>query len=311
MADLVEGKQDNPYNTTEKRMDSVTWPLYLEKSQYMKERIFEVKGDKINESKSKPSFSGGFDLLRNMFTAKKNGEASASGSSDLFARNGTNISMGDRQRWNTLQTLHEQKRYHRIPEYVQAFHSTVVNRFKTDNGREIELRFSANQRSRAQEELSEKEIRRQERQHWKNQGMNGRILDTIRLVGKPDTRYNCHGFTFIGGAGWISKPEDVQHILNDNAYHVTESPQIGDIIIYRNTADNSITHSGIVTGIDHSPGQQPRVTEVMSKWNDRGLYYHAPDHIPSSYGTGQIYHSDRVGSSLLTLEREESDREES
>lgn len=117
------------------------------------------------------------------------------------------------------------------------------------------------------------------------------LLTHVTKLGPPSNRYDCHGYTFLAGAAWIND-DQVDTILADNGYAVTTAPAVGDIVVYR--LSGSVTHSGIITAVSGGV-----VTQVHSKWGRLGLYSHAPNDVPPTYGTWQAYHSSRPGSSLL------------
>ncbi len=100
----------------------------------------------------------------------------------------------------------------------------------------------------------------------------------------PTSRYNCWGFTFNPRQCWISSGSDVQTILNDNGTQVfSPNLRIGDVICYR--LGGVITHTGRIVAL--SPTGEPAL--VQSKWGSTGEYLHAPDVVPSSYGTDRTY----------------------
>jgi hypothetical protein len=111
----------------------------------------------------------------------------------------------------------------------------------------------------------------------------------LKILGNPNSDYNCHGFTFLGGADWITNNSDVEKIIKDNGYSVTSKPSVGDVVIYRNNK-GEIQHSGIVAAV--SGGQ---VTRVISKWSAYGLYEHNLLDVPKDYGQNTtVYKSNRT-----------------
>jgi hypothetical protein len=112
--------------------------------------------------------------------------------------------------------------------------------------------------------------------------------DLLRLA-PPSENCNCHGWTFLGGHGWLRGGE-VERLLPDNGYHLVDQPQPRDLVLYRD-AGGQIQHSGQVFGLAED-GQ----VLVESKWGDRGLYVHLaalPD-----YGRHEFYRSAREGHRL-------------
>jgi hypothetical protein len=116
-------------------------------------------------------------------------------------------------------------------------------------------------------------------------------------TGPPDPTYNCHGWVFAGGLGWVY-PESVDQILRENGYHVVVQPRVGDVICYRDESDLPM-HTGIVhaTSID---GQ----ILIESKWGLMGRYIHGPADQPcgSNY---RYYRSARNGHLLRDTDREQ------
>ncbi|MBU0700928.1 PAAR domain-containing protein [bacterium] len=127
-------------------------------------------------------------------------------------------------------------------------------------------------------------------QHW---GLDGKV----QQVAPASDEYDCHGFTFTDGEGWINNNQ-VQNILDDNGYEQVGHGQVqpvqsGDSVVYRD-ANGEITHTGIVRGVDGS-GNPNR---IESKWGSMPQYEHAPQDVPPGYyddpSTGiEYYHTDR------------------
>jgi hypothetical protein len=120
------------------------------------------------------------------------------------------------------------------------------------------------------------------------------LLSKVTKLGKPTNKYNCHGYTFLGGASWMDD-DQVPMILWDNGYKVTTTPVVGDILIYWNS--KGISHSATVTEVSGTS-----VTKVTSKWGPYGLYSHAPNDVPSEYGKWEVRHSSRPGGNRLRYE---------
>ena len=120
------------------------------------------------------------------------------------------------------------------------------------------------------------------------------LKDKVEQTGPPTDDYDCHGWTFTNGAKWIDD-DQVQKILDDNGYTKVAKPKVGDLVVYKD-ADGNIRHTGIVRKVDPETGE---VTKVESKWGRYGRYKHAPNDVPSSYGTPEYYHTDREGGHTL------------
>lgn len=82
-----------------------------------------------------------------------------------------------------------------------------------------------------------------------------------------DLATNCHGWVFTGGKYLIDN-KDVQMILDDNGYQRVDKPQVGDVIVYRDSADE-VVHSGLVRLV-FGDGQ----VLIESKWGVTGRFLH-------------------------------------
>lgn len=90
-------------------------------------------------------------------------------------------------------------------------------------------------------------------------------------VALPDASTNCHGWVFAGGRYGICEVA-VSALLEDNGYNAVDSPQRGDVIVYRDNA-GKILHSGRVRSV-HDDGQ----VWIESKWGASGRYLHLAEH---------------------------------
>ncbi|HLD36702.1 MAG TPA: fibronectin type III domain-containing protein, partial [Planctomycetota bacterium] len=110
-----------------------------------------------------------------------------------------------------------------------------------------------------------------------NTSINGHSIGALISMGVitstaiPTDSYNCWGWTFTCGSGWMDDPIDVDNVLSDNGY--TQIPptasapaQPGDVIVYRD-AQGNVLHTGIVREVDPATGQP---TLVESKWGRKG-----------------------------------------
>ncbi len=100
------------------------------------------------------------------------------------------------------------------------------------------------------------------------------LLSATTPLGPPTGRYNCHGLVFgsrrtnIPPAGM---PEEISSILDADQFERVQSPQVGDIVIYRNEK-MAAEHSGFVSRID-SIGIE-KVIFVWSMWGGLGEFEH-------------------------------------
>lgn len=91
----------------------------------------------------------------------------------------------------------------------------------------------------------------------------------------PDYRYNCHGWVFTGGE-YLLRGHQVEQILQDNGYTVTDKPRPNDLVIYRST-DGTIVHTGLVRSV-----LEDGTVLEESKWGLDGRYLHRPEDTPYS-----------------------------
>ncbi len=88
--------------------------------------------------------------------------------------------------------------------------------------------------------------------------------------------YNCHSYAWYkhlnSNPYWIDNPSPC---INDNVTISVSSPQLKDIVVYRDSAGR-IAHSGVV--YDTSDGML-----ICSKWGPSAVFMHALDDVPDSY----------------------------
>lgn len=115
---------------------------------------------------------------------------------------------------------------------------------------------------------------------------------SVTILSDPTPRYDCHGFTFGAGRGWIQQ-DRVESILADQGWilRADGAQEVGDIAIYRK--EGVITHSGIVSAV-----QDGTATRIQSKWGKAGLYEHDPTDVPKAYGRIEIRYR---GTALATI----------
>jgi hypothetical protein len=75
---------------------------------------------------------------------------------------------------------------------------------------------------------------------WENLGEGNHKFDT-----------NCHGYTFADGEFWI-EPNQVDSILCGDNYENVDSPQVGDIVIYRDKTGEAVHSAKVVSVSDTS-----------------------------------------------------------
>jgi len=121
------------------------------------------------------------------------------------------------------------------------------------------------------------------------------LLSKVTKVGPPTNDYDCHGYTFLNGGAWIDN-DQVPAIIADNEYKETATPVVGDIVIY--LSGGEYKHSGVIKEVSGN-----KVTKITSKWGLWGLYSHAPDDVPTIYGTWKAYHSNRPDGNKLRRQK--------
>lgn len=86
-------------------------------------------------------------------------------------------------------------------------------------------------------------------------------------VGPPEPSSNCHGWVFAEGQA-IIRSESIDCILAENDYRPVESPEPGDLVVYRDS-DGAIVHTGVVKATGRGG-----FALVESKWGLYGSYLH-------------------------------------
>ena len=118
----------------------------------------------------------------------------------------------------------------------------------------------------------------------------GATNGVVHLAG-PDPTYNCHGWVFACGRGWI-QGNDVEAILSDNGYEQTKQPTAGDIIVYRDS-NGAIVHTGFVRTV-----LPDGAVLVESKWCHFGRFIHLAGQYHDQHTVLSYYHTSRTGHQL-------------
>lgn len=107
--------------------------------------------------------------------------------------------------------------------------------------------------------------------------------------------YNCVGLVFASRRTWVDT-RVVPTILREDGYDRLAGladVEIGDLVIYRETRGNTMTHIGIIVEQRaHVPSAEWEIT-VMSKWGAAGEYIHPLKDIPIHYGEPAEFWTDR------------------
>lgn len=93
-------------------------------------------------------------------------------------------------------------------------------------------------------------------------------LSAIHRPTQPCNTYNCHGLTFASRRTQISNSAEVRKILKDDGYEQIDPKLIlpGDVVLYINTINASIDHSGVV--VDVQPNMAVMNPKILSKWGN-------------------------------------------
>lgn len=116
----------------------------------------------------------------------------------------------------------------------------------------------------------------------RSNGFDVKLIQTA----PPDHSYNCHGWVFTGGKGWILGSE-VERILRDNQYHIVSTPSAGDLALFRDS-QGAVSHTAVVRAV-----AEDGTVLMESKWGKIGRYIHtATQHVYAS-GPCVYYRSPR------------------
>lgn len=111
-----------------------------------------------------------------------------------------------------------------------------------------------------------------------------------QIVNKPCPIYNCHGLTFGSRRTQITPTGgEFFKLLQDDDYAqvVFDEVQTGDIILYIEPDDLSISHSGIVVRVEDGFGK--KVPFVWSKWGKAQEVVHHFAHCPYDSSQVQVF----------------------
>lgn len=125
--------------------------------------------------------------------------------------------------------------------------------------------------------------------HLKTLSVNG-LRDRVLRVSDDWLPANCHGYVFAS-SNYRLLSEEVERILEDNAYRPVGTPRAGDLAIYRNH-EGIVTHTGLVRAVD------PKRIYVESKWGRLGVFLHPHDLSPYVDSDTVFYRSFRRGHAL-------------
>lgn len=103
------------------------------------------------------------------------------------------------------------------------------------------------------------------------------------------------GLIFASRRTWID-PEVLNDILVDDEYIKLadiQEIQIGDIVVYKDRHDNSISHIGVVLQKEPVISKASWNILIMSQWGADGEYMHPMEEVPCCLGVPVEYWTDR------------------
>lgn len=115
------------------------------------------------------------------------------------------------------------------------------------------------------------------------EGAGRLLLASVKQIGPPTGRYNCHGLVLAcrrTSIPPVGEPVDIDSILREDQMRPIQGPpQVGDVAVYR-TPGGEIDHTGIVCRIDRlAPGALPTIF-VWSMWGGLGEFEHEATRTP-------------------------------
>lgn len=117
---------------------------------------------------------------------------------------------------------------------------------------------------------------RLEKEYLHQRGYDAKIIQT----GDADVSYNCHGWVFAGGKGWV-RGSFVDQILTDNRYQTVSRPVPGDVAVFRDR-QGVVSHTALVRSVFDDG-----TVLLESKWGKLGRFIHT--------STQHVYAGDSLG----------------
>lgn len=113
-----------------------------------------------------------------------------------------------------------------------------------------------------------------------------RLPTGAKRVRGLDPTYNCVGFIFASARVFVPVSE-VSTILDGDDYYSINPKQVraGDVVTW--STDKGFEHVGLVVDVKDAFGV-PQPT-ILSKWNALGTFLHAPNSVPTDFGTKIAY----------------------
>lgn len=106
--------------------------------------------------------------------------------------------------------------------------------------------------------------------------------------------YNCFGMVFASRRTCIEH-DQIEMILKDDGYNRIRpvDTKKGDIIIYRESPREKITHVGVVIDIKSKIKEADVELTILSQWGLNGEYFHRIEDVPPVYGQHWEIHTER------------------
>jgi len=122
-------------------------------------------------------------------------------------------------------------------------------------------------------------------------GVSSLLQASVKNLGPPTGRYNCHGLVFASRRTNIPPVGmddvlDIDNILGEDQYDPVSLSQVGDIVVYRRST-GEVDHTGFVSRVD-SLGSQP-IVWVWSMWGGLGEFEHRVEHSPYNDCTPEFW----------------------
>jgi hypothetical protein len=136
------------------------------------------------------------------------------------------------------------------------------------------------------------------------QAFEREALAAMRRSGKvirrepADDRSNCIGWVFTGGRYWMGD-DQVDTILDENGYQKVSTAAVGDLVIYRDSADMAC-HVAVVRALCDDG-----TVLVEGKWGWMGTFLHRTEDSPYTDNFA-YYRSPRAGHLLRGLSAAET-----
>ncbi len=143
-------------------------------------------------------------------------------------------------------------------------------------------------------------IPNERRRQWAPPAMREAVRINLEACPRAKVRstesvYNCVGLVFASRRTWIDT-EQVSTFLEEDEYRpvaATAEVRTGDVVVYRNPADRSLTHVGLVASVERDLEAARFRIYVISQWGPTGEYCHLMEDVPILLGRPTEFWSHR------------------